>query len=104
MKHENLSDLIADSFGRIKSLHGFLEDDTDAAATDRAQMPDGHGEKILAMEKNFPVEDTPTRLREETHKAHSGGAFAATALADDPDALPRKDIKAHVFHDGHNVA
>lgn len=76
-----LCNLFADAQHRVEGGHGFLEDHSDAAASDVLEFPFGQGKEVPPIKEGLPGGDPARRVGHQTQHAQGQHALAAAGLA-----------------------
>src|SRR5690606_38986062 len=95
---EGVGDLAADGTQGVERDERVLRDEPDGAAAQPAQAPAGHTEHGLPRHGQRGGGDRGAVAR-EAEDAARGHALARAGLADDRDALARRDLEAHAVDD-----
>ena len=89
-----LADLVADREDRVERAHRLLEDHRDLTPSQRAHLRRRQPDQVAALEQHLPG-DARRVGGQQPHDGQAGDGLAATALANQADALATRDAKRH---------
>ena len=89
---QRLGNLVPDGEDRIERAHRLLKDHGDAPAANGAHLAGAAGGKIDPVKMDRAVEAGKI-VRQQSQDRKPGDGLAAAALADDADALARRNVE-----------
>jgi len=95
---QRFADLLADGENGVERTHRFLEDHADPAPTPLAPLALAQRQQVFAIEEDLSFEATGAE-RQEPHQSETGDGLAASAFANEPNALALSHPERDVAHD-----